>query len=74
MKKIIRICTVMALLGITSCTSSKEVMSVPSERIHKSYKLPACHKAIHETLLKNQSKLIIPAASLKLDKRKEDEI
>lgn len=56
-----------ALMALTSCTSSKLVLPVSPEAAKKSYKLPACHKAMHEQLLKNQHKLIITSASLNVD-------
>lgn len=63
-----------ALMVLTSCTSSKQVLPVPPEPANKSYKLPACHKAMHEQLLKNQHKLIITSASLNVDEYGKEKI
>ena len=49
--------SVVALIALTSCTSSKQVVPVSPELVKKSYKLPACHKAMHEYLIKNQNKM-----------------
>lgn len=55
-----------AIIALTSCTSSKQVTPVHSEPVKKSYKLPACHKAMHEELLRNQHKFIPSAVKLNL--------
>ncbi len=66
MKKIARIMTLVAMLATQSCTSSKQVMPVTPEQPQKSYRLPACHKAVHEELLRSQYKFIPSAVKLNL--------
>lgn len=66
MKKIARIMTLVAIVAIQSCTSSKQVMPVTPVQEQKSYRLPACHKAVHEELLRSQYKFIPSAVNLNL--------
>ncbi len=64
MKKQAKYMCIVAIIALTSCTSSKQVIPVHSEQAKKSYKLPACHKAVHEELLRNQQKFIHTAVKL----------
>lgn len=73
-KKIIKYVLVIALTAFASCTSSKQVVPVSQEPVKKSYKLPACHKAMHEYLIKNQNMLIITSVSLNFDELVNNEV